>query len=71
MALKASKEAQKTVKQAKVPNKRERAASQFGQLDPTDANFATYWATSSPKTILEALQRLAKAVSNNGASPIA
>lgn len=69
MALKPSKEAQKTVKQAKVPNKRERAASQFGQLDSMTSS---YWAASTPpKTIQEAIERLAKAVSNNGASPIA
>jgi len=68
MALKASKEAQKTVKQAKVPNKRERAASQFGQLDSMTSS---YWDTAAPETIQEAIERLAKAVSNSGASPIA
>ena len=58
MALKPSKEAQKTVKSAKVPNKRERAASQYGQLDvaePTD------W-DALPASIKAALDELAARV---------
>lgn len=60
-----------TVTNAKVPNKRERASAQYGQFNATDANWATYWAGSPPETILEAIERLADAVSNSGVSPIA
>ena len=58
MALNPSKEAQKTVTKAKVPNKRERAASQYGQLDvatPSD------W-DALPASIKAALDELAARV---------
>lgn len=58
MALQPSAEAQKTVTQAKVPNKRERASAQFGQLDSLTG---TYW-DGNPDTIQEAIERLAAAV---------
>ena len=61
MALKASKEASKTVRNAKVPNKRERAAAQFGQIDDQLlANWSD--AAAVPATIKEALNRLAARV---------
>lgn len=46
------------VDRKEAPNTRERLASQFGQLDLSDAN-AALWAGSPPKTILEAIERLA------------
>lgn len=55
MALSPSREAQKTVTNAKVPNKRERASAQFGQLDSLTAS---YW-DGNPETIQEAIERMA------------
>jgi hypothetical protein len=55
-----SNNAQKTVKVTKqLPNKRERASAQFGQLSdlvPAD------WDNNPPETIAEAINRLAAAV---------
>ena len=55
-----SKNAQKTVKVTKqLPNKRERASAQFGQLSDV---VAADWDNNPPETIAEAINRLAAAV---------
>jgi len=52
--------AQKTVKVTKqLPNKRERASAQFGQLSDLDL---TKWASPAPKSIAEAINRIAAVV---------
>lgn len=62
-----SSEASKTVPVSnQIPNKRERAASQFGQLDGQDA---TDWA-SLPTSIQNAIARLAAEVATLKGSPI-
>lgn len=50
-----------------VPNRRERAAAQFGQLDDlTSGN----WTTATPATIQEAIERLAAEVATLKAGTI-
>jgi hypothetical protein len=70
MAIKPTKVAATTVKKAKVPNKRERASAQFGQLD-TQGAVAVVWAVSQPQTIEEAIRRIAAAVAAGTSGPIA
>lgn len=63
----ASKEAQKTVPVSKqLPNKRERASAQFGQLDDQDAGD---W-DGLPASIQEAIARLAAEVATLKGSAI-
>ena len=62
-----SAEASKTVPVSnQIPNKRERAAAQFGQLNGQDA---TDWA-SLPTSIQNAIARLAAEVATLKGSPI-
>jgi hypothetical protein len=68
MAAKPSKMVEKTSNMAYVPNERERAASQFGQLDGQNAGD---WAGNPPKTIQEAIERIAAAVAAGTSGPIA
>jgi hypothetical protein len=63
-----SNNAQKTVKVTKqLPNKRERASAQFGQLSDLVAGD---WAAPAPKSIAEAINRLAAALAAETGSPI-
>lgn len=64
----ASREAEKTVPVSKqIPNKRERASAQFGQLDDlTSGN----WTTNPPSTIQEAIERIAAEVATLKAGTI-
>lgn len=63
-----SNNAQKTVKVTKqVPNKRERAAAQFGELSDLNAGD---WDAPAPKTIAEAINRLAAALAAETGNPI-
>lgn len=55
-----SREKDKTASTANVPNKRERASAQYGQLDDLTA---TNWnADTPPTTIQEAIERIAAAL---------
>ena len=64
----ASREVNRTAKVTKqLPNQRERAASQFGQLDDLTAG---NWTTAVPNTIQEAIERLAAEVATLKAGTI-